>query len=78
MDALGILRKHENAMIELFSVRKMGIFGSFAKGQERKNSDIDILVEFREGQKTFGNYMDLKFYLEDSLKEKWTLLLRLP
>jgi len=26
---------------------------------------IDLLVEFKKGEKTFDNYMDLKFYLED-------------
>lgn len=65
MDALGTLREHENAMIERFGVKKVGVFGSSAKGEERIDSDVDILVEFKEGQKTFGNYMELKFYLEE-------------
>jgi predicted nucleotidyltransferase len=30
----------------------------------REDSDIDVLVCFRESAKTFDNYMDLKFYLE--------------
>lgn len=64
MDALGILREHENVITERFGVKKVGVFGSFAKGEERRDSDVDILVEFKEGQKTFGNYMELKFYLE--------------
>ena len=29
-----------------------------------------MLVEFKEGQKTFDNYMDLKFYLEDTFNRK--------
>ena len=65
MDALRILREHENVMIERFGVKKVGVFGSFAKGEEHRGSDVDILVEFKEGQKTFGNYMELKFYLEE-------------
>ena len=48
-----------------FGVRRIGIFGSFARGEEREDSDLDVLVVFEEGQKTFDNYMDLKFYLED-------------
>ena len=65
MDALGTLREHENVLVERFGVKKVGVFGSFAKGEERRDSDVDILVEFKEGQKTFGNYMELKFYLEE-------------
>jgi len=48
-----------------FGVKRIGIFGSFARGEEREDSDLDVLVVFEEGQKTFDNYMDLKFYLED-------------
>lgn len=39
--------------------------GSFARGEEKEDSDLDVLLVFEEGQKTFDNYMDLKFYLED-------------
>ncbi len=75
MDALGILREHENVMIERFGVKKVGVFGSFAKGEERIDSDVDILVEFKEGQKTFGNYMELKFYLEELFGRKVDLVI---
>lgn len=47
-----------------FGVKKIGIFGSFARGEEKRGSDVDILVEFAEGHKTFDNYMELKFFLE--------------
>jgi len=36
------------------------------KGKPRKNSDLDVLVEFDE--KTFDNYMDFKFFLENLFK----------
>lgn len=75
MDALGILREHENVMIERFGVKKVGVFGSFAKGEERIDSDVDILVQFKEGQKTFGNYMELKFYLEELFGRKVDLVI---
>jgi hypothetical protein len=45
-------------------VAKIGIFGSFVHWEERTESDVDVLVTFRKGQKTFENYMDCKFYLE--------------
>ncbi len=38
-------------------------------------SDIDILVEFEKDKKTFDNYMDLKFFLEDLFKCKVDLVI---
>ena len=65
MDAISTLKEHEKLIRQKFGVKRIGIFGSFARGEEREDSDLDVLVEFEEGQKTFDNYMDLKFYLED-------------
>lgn len=51
--------------VRKFGVKRIGLFGSYARGEQQKGSDIDILVEFETGRKTFDNYMDLKFFLED-------------
>ncbi|KXS43389.1 nucleotidyltransferase family protein [Methanolobus zinderi] len=75
MDVLRLLRENEDHIIESFGVKRIGLFGSFARGEGRIDSDIDVLVEFREGQKTFDNYMELKFYLEDLFKRDVDLVL---
>jgi hypothetical protein len=49
------------------NVSRLSIFGSFARGEEKKNSDIDMLVKFT-GQKSLMDLMDLKFDLEKELK----------
>ena len=64
--------KHE---LEKYGVRKIGLFGSYAKSQENENSDIDVLIEFEEGNKTFDNYMDFKFYLEDRFNKEVDLVI---
>ena len=48
--------------IKSLGVRKLGLFGSYARGDEKQASDMDFLVEFEK--KTFDNYMDLKIFLE--------------
>jgi len=65
MDAILTLKEHEKFIRQRFRVKRIGIFGSFARGEEREDSDLDVLVVFEDGQKTFENYMDLKFHLED-------------
>jgi len=51
--------------IKKFGVQKVGLFGSYVRGEEKENSDIDILIEFENGKSTFDNFMNLCFYLDD-------------
>ena len=60
--------------IRQYGVNRIGFFGSIVRGQQRKDSDIDLLVFFDEGKLSFGSYMDLNFYLEDLLQAKVDLL----
>ena len=50
---------------ERLGVAKIGIFGSAARGGERPDSDVDVLVLFAPGQATFRNFMELAYFLED-------------
>lgn len=63
-------------ILNKFGVESIAIFGSYAKKQAVNNSDIDLLVEFKSGKKTFDNYMDLKFYLEDNLNKDVDLVIK--
>ena len=65
MDAIGLLKKNEAVVRERFGVASIGVFGSFARGEGTDASDVDVLVDFQPGKKTFDNFMDLKFFLED-------------
>jgi len=47
---------------ERYGVRRIGFFGSLVRNKQMETSDIDVLVEFEKGAKTFGNYMNLKFF----------------
>ena len=58
---------------ERFSVTKIGVFGSFARGEARPDSDVDILVELAEP--TFDHFMDLKFCLEETLQRPVDLVM---
>ncbi len=49
-------------------VRGIGLFGSFARGEQQDQSDVDLLVEFHAEEKIFDNFIQLVFYLEDLLQ----------
>ena len=53
-------------------VKRAGVFGSYARGDERKNSDIDILIVPPKGI-GFG-FVGIQFELEDELNKKVDLL----
>jgi len=76
MDVLTLLRHHEPEIRQRFGVAKIGIFGSFVRGEERPDSDVDVLVTFRKGKETFDNYMDCKFYLEDLFGRRVDLIMK--
>lgn len=76
MEVLTLLRQHEPELKKRFGVAKIGIFGSFIRGEQRPESDADVLVTFRRGEETFDNYMDCKFYLEDIFGRKVDLVMK--
>ena len=59
--------------IDSYSVRKIGLFGSYLSGRQKKGSDLDFLVVF--DKPTFRNYMGLKFFLEDLFHRKVDLVI---
>ena len=50
--------------ISRLGVRRLALFGSVARGEARPDSDVDLLVEFAPGQKSFDRFMDLSELLE--------------
>ena len=61
-------------VIKGFGVYNLGVFGSFSKGTFTETSDVDLLVDFFPEQKTFDNFMELSFFLEDLLGRKVELV----
>ncbi len=70
---LHCLRLHKKEFKDRFTVRRIGVFGSFARDGANAESDVDILVELAEP--TFDHYMDLKFYLEEVLNRSVDLVM---
>jgi len=71
MEIIDLLKSHVQEIKACFGVKRIGLFGSFARGEQKESSDIDVLVEFEKP--TFRNFMDLSFYLEDSSADRWIL-----
>lgn len=61
-EIFGRIRKHWD-ILEKHGVKRIGLFGSYARGEQKRDSDIDFMVEFEKPD--FDNFMDMVFYLED-------------
>lgn len=61
---------NERNKLASFGVVSIGLFGSFARGEQTPSSDVDILVEFEPEKHTFDNFMEVSFLLEDLLGRK--------
>ncbi len=61
-----ILQVHKAALKDEFGVIEIGLFGSYTKGNQKKDSDVDILVEFERAIDLF-TYVYLKNHLSDLL-----------
>ena len=67
-DIVSVIQENRDK-IKALGVRKLGLFGSFVRDEQRSDSDVDVLVEFQPDQKTFDNFIQLSFFLEDILKQ---------
>ncbi len=60
--------------IKKYGVRKLGMFGSFVRSEQDAESDMDLLVEFDQDKKTFDNFIQLNFFLEEVLSRRVELI----
>ncbi|MEA1892434.1 MAG: nucleotidyltransferase family protein [Campylobacterota bacterium] len=66
---LSFLNHNRTFIKEKFGVTKIGLFGSYARGEANISSDIDIAVEI-ESKNSFRSFFSLLHFLEDGLKSK--------
>jgi uncharacterized protein len=69
---LSLLTAHRSE-IESFGVESLRLFGSVARGEASSDSDVDLLVSFRQTP-TFSGYMKLRIFLEDLLGARVDLI----
>jgi hypothetical protein len=60
--------------IRALGARRIGIFGSFARGQANDDSDVDVYVEFDDDKRTYDNFFALNELLESALGRRVDLV----
>lgn len=64
-----VIKNHKNELFK-FGIRGIGIFGSFARAENKPGSDLDILIDFEPDKETFDNYMAVYDLLEKLFKNQ--------
>ncbi len=73
-EIIDIIKNSKPEMQVLFGVAKVGLFGSYVRQQQKKKSDIDILVSFSRDIDLF-DFIDLREFLENRLHQKVDLVM---
>jgi hypothetical protein len=70
---LGAIYSHLDELRDI-GVSRIGLFGSYVRDEQSSESDVDLLVEFRTGEKNFDRFMGLADSLETWLDNRVELL----
>ena len=72
-----LLKKYEKDIEEKYGVMKIGVFGSYVRGEQKEGSDIDILVEFYpEAEIDLIKFVELEEFLSNLLGIKVDLVMK--
>jgi len=71
-----ILRAHLPELRSRYGVRSLGPFGSYVRGEQKRRSDLDLLVEFDERDLTLIQFISLEIELTELLGVKVDLVER--
>ena len=68
-----ILAEHKQELKEKFKVEELGIFGSYARSEQRDDSDLDMVIGFEDdesmgGFEFIGRMMDVEEFLEKAME----------
>ncbi len=69
------VKTHKSEIITKYNIKEIGIFGSYIRGEERTNSDIDVLVDFSQPIDLF-RFLELEEYLSELCNKKVDLVSR--
>jgi predicted nucleotidyltransferase len=68
-----VIADYREIMRRKYKVKGLGLFGSYARGEQKKTSDIDILIKFKNNATLF-DFVGLGEFLEEKLKRKVDLV----
>jgi len=76
-EASAVLKEHKAEVVQKYRAREIGIFGSFVRGEQKRRSDIDILVEFDSGDiPGLLKLIEMEIYFEKLFRKKIDVVIK--
>jgi uncharacterized protein len=72
---LQILTQQKPSLLKTYRITEIGLFGSYARGEQRDDSDMDILIEYEKAPSLF-TLVELRDYLSELFAMKVDVVTR--
>lgn len=66
--------QQNKSQLDKFGVKRIGVFGSYVRDEQKANSDIDLLVEFEKTKKNYKNFFELSEFTGKLFNKKIDLI----
>ena len=67
-EIMALLKKQKKLLEKKYKIKEIGIFGSYTRGDQTPQSDLDILVNYADDSVDIFDFLDLKEYLSDLMQ----------
>jgi predicted nucleotidyltransferase len=67
-EIMAVLKKQKKLLEKKYKIKEIGIFGSYTRGDQTPQSDLDILVDYADDSVDIFDFLDLKEYLSDLMQ----------
>lgn len=74
-EIISILREQKEILKRKYKIKEIGIFGSYVRGEQKKKSDVDILIEFEEDAEiSLLDFIEIELYLSKLIGKRVDLV----
>jgi len=75
-EIVALLKKQKMLLENKYKVKDIGVFGSYVRREQNSESDIDILVNYKDNSIDLFDFLELKEYLSDLMGTEVDLVMR--
>lgn len=75
-DILSAIRKQKGYLEKKYKIKDIGVFGSYVRGDQTSESDLDVLVNYSDDSIDIFDFLDLREYLSTLIPMEVDLVMK--